>query len=124
MTSKTKNSTGLTGVTMRNGKYEAGITVNGRSMYLGTYSTAEEAHGAYLEAKRKYVNAAIKIQPLSTEGISKKKEAKEYTRKMLESIDLKRVPERLKPLYAQYKADLAAGEYSAMRVVIGGNRAV
>ena len=124
MTSKTKNSTGLTGVTMRNGKYEAGITVNGRSMYLGTYSTAEEAHGAYLEAKRKYVNAAIKIQPLSTEGILKKKEAKEYTRKMLESIDLKRVPERLKPLYAVYISNLRSGEYSAMRVVIGGNRAV
>ena len=124
MTSKTKNSTGLTGVTSRNGKYEARITVNGRSMYLGTYMTAEEAHGAYLEAKRKYVNAAIKIQPLSTEGISKKKKAKEYTRKMLESIDLKRVPQRLKPLYAQYIADLASGEYSAMRVVIGGNRAV
>lgn len=124
MTSKTKNSTGLTGVTMRNGKYEAGITVNGRSMYLGIYSTAEDAHGAYLEAKRKYVNAAIKIQPLSTEGISKKKEAKEYTRKMLESIDLKRVPERLKPLYAVYIANLRIGEYSAMTVRIGGKDAI
>ena len=124
MTSKTKNSTGLTGVTMRNGKYEAGIAVNGRSMYLGTYSTAEEAHGAYLEAKRKYVNAAIKIQPLSTEGISKKKEAKEYTRKMLESIDLSRVPQRLKPLYAVYIANLRSGEYSAMTVRIGGKDAI
>ena len=124
MTSKTKNSTGLTGVTIRRGKYEAGITVNGRSMYLGTYMTAEEAHGAYLEAKRKYVNAAIKIQPLSTEGISKKKEAKEYTRKMLESIDLKRVPERLKPLYAVYIANLRIGEYSAMTVRIGGKDAI
>ena len=124
MTSKTKNSTGLTGVTMRNGKYRAGITVNGRSMYLGTYSTAEDAHGAYLEAKRKYVNAAIKIQPLSTEGISKKKEAKEYTHKMLDSIDLKRVPERLKPLYAVYIASLRSGEYSAMTVRIGGMDAI
>ena len=124
MTSKTKNSTGYTGVTIRRGKYEAGITVNGRSMYLGTFNTAEEAHGAYLEAKRKYVNAAIKIQPLSTEGISKKKEAKEYTRKMLESIDLKRVPERLKPLYAVYIANLRSGEYSAMTVRIGGKDAI
>ena len=124
MTSKTKNSTGFTGVTMRNGKYEAGITVNSRSMYLGTYMTAEEAHGAYLEAKRKYVNAAIKIQPLSTEGISKKKEAKEYTRKMLESIDLKRVPDRLKPLYTVYIANLRSGEYSAMTVRIGGKDAI
>ena len=124
MTSKAKNSTGLTGVTIRRGKYEAGITINGRSMYLGTFNTAEEAHGAYLEAKRKYVNAVIKIQPLSTEGISKKKEAKEYTRKMLESIDLKRVPERLKPLYAVYIANLRSGEYSAMTVRIGGNRAI
>ena len=124
MTSKTKNSTGLTGVTIRRGRYEAGITINGRSMYLGTFNTAEEAHGAYLEAKRKYVNAAIKIQPLSTEGISKKKEAKEYTRKMLKSIDLKRVPERLKPLYAVYIANLRSGEYSAMTVRIGGKDAI
>ena len=124
MTSKTKNSTGVTGVTIRRGRYEAGITINGRSMYLGTFNTAEEAHGAYLEAKRKYVNAAIKIQPLSTEGISKKKEAKEYTRKMLESIDLKRVPERLKPLYAVYIANLRSGEYSAMTVRIGGKDAI
>ena len=124
MTSKAQNSTGLTGVTIRRGKYEAGITVNGRRMYLGTFNTAEESHGAYLEAKRKYVNAAIKIQPLSTEGISKKKEAKEYTRKMLESIDLKRVPERLKPLYAVYIANLRSGEYSAMTVRIGGNDAI
>ena len=124
MTSKAKNSTGLTGVTIRRGKYEAGITINSRSMYLGTFNTAEEAHGAYLEAKRKYVNAAIKIQPLSTEGISKKKEAKEYTRKMLESIDLKRVPERLKPLYAVYIANLRSGEYSAMTVRIGGKDAI
>ena len=124
MTSKTKNSTGLTGVTIRRGKYEAGITINGRSMYLGTFNTAEEAHGAYLEAKKKYVNAAIEIQPLSAEGISKKKEAKEYTRKMLESIDLKRVPERLKPLYAAYIANLRSGEYSAMTVRIGGKDAI
>ena len=124
MTSKVKKSTGLTGVTIRRGKYEARITVNGRSMYLGTFNTAEEAHGAYLEAKRKYVNAAIKIQPLSTEGISKKKEAKEYTRKMLESIDLKRVPEHLKPLYAVYIANLRSGEYSAMTVRIGGKDAI
>ena len=124
MKNTAKNATGLTGVRIIRGRYDARITINGRSMYLGAFNTAEEAHGAYLEAKRKYVNAAIKIQPLRTEGISKKKEAKEYTRKMLDSIDLSRVPQRLKPLYAQYKADLAAGEYSAMRVVIGGNRAI
>ena len=124
MKNAAKNATGLTGVTIRRGKYEAGITINGRSMYLGTFNTAEEAHGAYLEAKRKYVNAAIKIQPLRTEGISKKKEAKEYTRKMLESIDLKRVPERLKPLYAVYISNLRSGEYSAMTVRIGGKDAI
>lgn len=124
MKNTAKNATGLTGVRILRGRYEARITINGRSMYLGAFNTAEEAHGAYLEAKRKYVNAAIKIQPLRNEGISKKKEAKEYTRKMLDSINLSRVPQRLKPLYAQYIADLAAGGYSAMRVVIGGNRAV
>ena len=124
MKNTAKNATGLTGVRILRGRYEARITINGRSMYLGAFNTAEEAHGAYLEAKRKYVNAAIKIQPLRNEGISKKKETKEYTRKMLDSINLSRVPQRLKPLYAQYIADLAAGGYSAMRVVIGGNRAV
>ena len=67
---------------------------------------------------------SFKIQPLSTEGISKKKEAKEYTRKMLESIDLKRVPERLRPLYAVYIANLRSGEYSAMTVRIGGKDAI
>ena len=41
MKNAAKNATGLTGVTIRRGKYEAGITVNGRSMYLGTYMTAE-----------------------------------------------------------------------------------
>ena len=124
MKNTSKNATGLTGVTIRRGKYEAGITIHSRSMYLGTFNTAEEAHGAYLEAKKKYVNAAIKIQPLSTEGISKKKEAKEYTRKMLDSIDLSRVPQRLKPLYAQYIANLRSGEYSAMTVRIGGKDAI
>ena len=124
MKNTAKNATGLTGVRILRGRYEARITINGRSMYLGAFNTAEEAHGAYLEAKRKYVNAAIKIQPLRTEGISKKKEAKEYTRKMLDSIDLSRVPQRLKPLYAQYIANLRSGEYSAMTVRIGGKDAI
>ena len=58
------------------------------------------------------------------EHINKRQEAKEYTRKMLESIDLKRVPERLKPLYAAYIANLRSGEYSAMTVRIGGKDAI
>ena len=32
------------------------IGVNGKTMYLGLFPTAEEAHNAYLTAKRKYHN--------------------------------------------------------------------
>ena len=32
--------------------YEACIKVNGKNKYLGNYSTPEEAHQAYLTAKR------------------------------------------------------------------------
>jgi hypothetical protein len=42
------------GYYFRNGKYEAQICVNNKIIHLGTYSTAEEAHNAYLVAVEKY----------------------------------------------------------------------
>lgn len=38
----------------RRGKYHAHIEINRVHKYLGSYATAEEAHNAYLEGKKKY----------------------------------------------------------------------
>lgn len=45
----------LLGVTWheKNAKWQAEISVSGKKHYLGTYDTPEEAHQAYLEAKRR-----------------------------------------------------------------------
>ena len=49
------NSTGLLGTTLlKGGKFQASINVNGKCLYLGRHDTAQKAHKAYLEAKRKY----------------------------------------------------------------------
>ena len=50
-----KNSkTGLLGASQdKAGRYQATIKLNGKTRYLGAFNTAEEAHQAYLEAKRK-----------------------------------------------------------------------
>lgn len=47
------NKSGLLGVQANNNKWSANIRVNGKRIYLGTFPTAEEAHAAYLEAKRR-----------------------------------------------------------------------
>lgn len=52
------NRTGMLGVNHRPDykglkKYRARIRVDGRLIHLGDYYTAEDAHGAYLEAKRR-----------------------------------------------------------------------
>lgn len=51
------NSTGLLGVHRNNNSYakpfKAVIKVNGEIIHLGHFDTAEEAHFAYIEAKRK-----------------------------------------------------------------------
>lgn len=44
-----KNPTGFRGVSLtKNGRYEAGCTVNRRSIYIGTFDTPEKAHEAYM----------------------------------------------------------------------------
>lgn len=49
-----RSSTGILGVTPRNKKWQAQISVDGKRLYLGNFATAEEAQAAYLSAKRKY----------------------------------------------------------------------
>lgn len=47
------NKTGLLGVRPSGyGGFMAGIRINGKAKHLGTFATAEEAHEAYLKAKR------------------------------------------------------------------------
>lgn len=55
-TAPKRSTTGLLGVTLKkhNGKYAAQITIDGKKTHLGYFDRAEEAHQAYLEAKRKY----------------------------------------------------------------------
>lgn len=51
-TAKRNNLTGLLGVKVMKGKFQAGITVRGTRLHLGTFDTPAEAHGVYLAAKR------------------------------------------------------------------------
>jgi hypothetical protein len=47
------NKSGLLGVTtLKNGKFQARITVYGKLIYLGLYTKAILAHNAYISAKR------------------------------------------------------------------------
>ncbi|MGE8630398.1 HNH endonuclease signature motif containing protein [Achromobacter denitrificans] len=48
------NKSGLLGVIRKNGRFFAAISVNNKSRHLGVFDTAEEAHFAYVEAKRAY----------------------------------------------------------------------
>ena len=48
-----KNKTGLLGVTFQAGAYRAAVMVNRKQHHLGRFKTAEEAHAAYVEAKRR-----------------------------------------------------------------------
>ena len=121
---KKQNSLGLAGVSKKNNRFRAAIRHKGKWINLGMFDTAEEAHQEYVNAKEGFkVSSDIVSAVEVKQTMSKKQEAKEYTRKMLEGIDLKRVPERLKPLYAVYIANLRSGEYSAMTVRIGGKDA-
>jgi hypothetical protein len=48
------SSSGLLGVSLRRGKYRARIHVHRNEIHLGDFASAEEAHRAYIEAKRNY----------------------------------------------------------------------
>lgn len=52
---RSDNKLGLLGVSTKKatGKFVAQIGISGRKVNLGTFSTAEEAHAAYVEAKRR-----------------------------------------------------------------------
>jgi hypothetical protein len=47
------NKSGLLGVITREGFFQSKIHVKGKNIYLGSFSSAQEAHNAYLLAKRK-----------------------------------------------------------------------
>ena len=49
-----RNKSGFMGVIWFQNKWRASMSVNGKSKWLGDYSTPKEAHQVYLEAKRKY----------------------------------------------------------------------
>lgn len=44
------NTTGFKGVTIKNGRFIAQITISGKCQYLGSFGTAEEANEAYQAA--------------------------------------------------------------------------
>lgn len=48
------SSSGLLGAHKKRSRWSSQIKVNGRLVKLGTFGTAEEAHAAYVYAKRKY----------------------------------------------------------------------
>jgi hypothetical protein len=48
---KSGSKSGVLGVTPRRGKFRADIKANGKQMYLGDFTTSEEAHAVYLKAK-------------------------------------------------------------------------
>jgi hypothetical protein len=47
------SAVGVLGVGKKDGRYRARIMVNRKEVYLGKFDSAEEAHGAYLAAKRR-----------------------------------------------------------------------
>ena len=49
-----RNKSGFLGVIRFQNKWRASITVNGKTRRIGDYDTPEEAHQAYLSAKREY----------------------------------------------------------------------
>lgn len=48
------NKSGLLGVSPSRDRFKASITRSAKTVHLGTFSTGEEAHAAYVAAKRQY----------------------------------------------------------------------
>jgi hypothetical protein len=53
------NSTGFLGVTRHKGQFCARITLDGKSTWLGTFKTPQEAGDAYFRAKRSIHKGAV-----------------------------------------------------------------
>jgi hypothetical protein len=49
---RVENASGLLGAHAHQGKWRSRIRVKGKTRYLGVFDTAEDAHEAYLKAKR------------------------------------------------------------------------
>ena len=49
---KKNNKLGILGVSVKKGRFIAQIQVNKKGIHLGSFDTADEAHEAYLHAKR------------------------------------------------------------------------
>jgi hypothetical protein len=50
---RTRNKSGLLGVFPKREKFAAQICIEGKKVSLGSYATAQEAHAAYIAAKRR-----------------------------------------------------------------------
>lgn len=48
-----RNKVGLLGVSRKRNRFRSAIEIDGAHVALGSYATKEQAHAAYLEAKRK-----------------------------------------------------------------------
>lgn len=48
------NTSGFRGVTRKRNKWVAQLSLNNKTIRLGTHETKEAAHAAYIEAKRRY----------------------------------------------------------------------
>jgi len=52
---QSNSSLGILGVSpCKNGKFKAQLSADGRHVHISEHETAEQAHAAYMEAKRKY----------------------------------------------------------------------
>ena len=49
---RSDNRSGYLGVKSHQGNFQARITIDGKSRHIGTFATPEEAHAAYVNAKR------------------------------------------------------------------------
>lgn len=48
-----RGSSGFLGVSMKRGRFRAAIKVSGKTVHIGTFDTAEQAHSAYVVEKRR-----------------------------------------------------------------------
>lgn len=51
---RVNNTSGLKGVRVENGKWRAKITVSRKTIHLGSFASADEAHAAYMNAATRY----------------------------------------------------------------------